>query len=360
MAGNTFGKVFRVTTFGESHGAAVGVIVDGCPSGVPFDTDFIASELQRRRPGQSKVTTARKEPEEPVILSGVFEGITTGTPIAVMVYNKDNRSQDYSNLKDIFRPSHADYTYRAKYGHRDYRGGGRASARETLARVIAGAIAKMVLRQASINIIAYTHSIGDISVKELDNNSLLASTIESNIVRCPDSTTAKAMEDAILEVKAVGDTLGGIVRCHVQGVPPGLGEPVFDKLHAALGSAVLSIPACKGFEIGAGFESCRMKGSQMNDLFDVDRGQVTTRSNFSGGVQGGISNGQDIVFSAAFKPVSTIIQEQETIDTSFQKTSYTPQGRHDPCVVPRAVPIVEAMAAIVICDYWLLSRVSKL
>ncbi len=361
MAGNSFGEIFKISTFGESHGEAVGVVIDGCPAGVDFDEELLRYELLRRRPGQSKVTTARNEPEQPIVLSGVFEGQTTGTPIAILVYNRDARTKDYDNLKDIFRPSHADYTYLAKYGRRDYRGGGRASARETVARVMAGAVAKMILKTAGIELLGFTKAIGALSYEPDSLDEIRREKIESNIIRCPDEVMAAEMEAAILQAKAEGDTLGGIVQCVIKGVPAGLGEPVFDKLHASLGKAVLSIPACKGFEIGTGFQSARMKGSQLNDLFITrENTQITTASNHSGGIQGGISNGQNIVFSAAFKPVSTILQKQKTLDIHFNPIEYIPKGRHDPSVVPRAVPIVEAMAAIVICDFWLRNRISVL
>ncbi len=359
MAGNTLGTIFKVMTFGESHGPAIGVVVEGCPSGIPFDMELVNRDLQRRRPGQSAVTTSRKEAEQPVLLSGVFEGKTTGTPIALLVYNQDHRSSDYKDLKQLFRPSHADYTYFKKYGHRDYRGGGRASARETVARVIAGAIAKMVLSRQGIKILAYTHSIGQWVCSSIDRSTLDTSIIESNVVRCPDIQKAEEMEAGILQAKSEGDTLGGVVKCIIRGVPVGLGEPVFDKLHAQLGHAVLSIPACKGFEIGAGFASTLKRGSDLNDIFEIKEGEVSTSTNNSGGIQGGISNGQDIVFSAAFKPVSTLLKKQKTVTKSKEEIEYIPRGRHDPCVVPRAVPIVEAMAAMVICDAWLMYKAMK-
>ncbi len=354
MAGNTFGSLFKVTTFGESHGEALGGIIDGCPAGLDLDFDAIETEMQRRKPGQSKIVTQRKEPDAVKFLSGIFEGKTTGTPIGFVIENTNQKSKDYSHIKDTYRPSHADYTYDKKYGIRDYRGGGRSSARETASRVAAGAIAKQMVSSIKIN--AFVSSVGDIFIdkpyQELD-----FSKIESNDIRCPDEATAKKMITRINKIKKQGDTVGGTITCVLQNVPVGLGEPVFDKLHAQLGKAMLSINAVKGFEFGSGFCGARMKGSEHNDLFNEDG---TTRSNLSGGIQGGISNGMDIYFRVAFKPVATIMQKQETINSKGEMTEMQGKGRHDPCVVPRAVPIVEAMAALVLADFWLLNKMSKL
>lgn len=351
---NTFGNIFRLTSFGESHGQAVGGVIDGCPSGVELDMDFIQYELDRRRPGQSSITTPRNEGDKVVFLSGIFEGKTTGAPIAFNVYNKNQHSSDYDNLKDIYRPSHADYTYAKKYGNRDYRGGGRSSARETIARVVAGSIAKLILKKMSISTVAYTSQVGNIA---LDNDyskyDLLQ--IESTPVRCPDLDKANEMIQLIEEVKSEGDTIGGVVTCVIKGVPVGLGEPVFGKLHAALGSAMLGINAVKGFEYGQGF-NVGMRGSEANDVFFNDDGKVGTLTNHSGGIQAGISNGQDIYFRVAFKPVSTILRDQKTVDKNGQNTNIKAKGRHDPCVLPRAVPIVEAMAALTVLDYYLLKQ----
>lgn len=352
MAGNTFGTLFKLTTFGESHGKAIGGVIDGCPPGVELDFEKIHQELQRRKPGQSKITTQRKEPDEVQFLSGIFEGKTTGTPIGFMIQNKDHRSRDYSHIKEIYRPSHADFTYDQKYGYRDYRGGGRTSARETACRVVAGAIAKQFLK---IDITAFVSSVGSITVEE-DYEQLDFAEIEENIVRCPDPEKAKEMEDYIKTVRKQGDTVGGVVSCFIEGVPTGLGEPVFDKLHAQLGKAMLSINAVKGFEYGSGFSGTRLRGSQHNDVFE-ESGK--TRTNNSGGIQGGISNGMPIYFKVAFKPVSTLMQVQETIDKKGQKVEMRGKGRHDPCVVPRAVPIVEAMAALVLADCTLLQATLK-
>ncbi|MHA7057216.1 chorismate synthase [Aquimarina sp. M1] len=353
MAGNTFGNLFRVTTFGESHGVAIGGIIDGCPSGVALDLEAIQAELDRRKPGQSAIVTQRKEPDTVVFYSGIFEGVTTGTPIGFVIKNANQKSKDYSHIKDSYRPSHADYTYDQKYGVRDYRGGGRSSARETASRVVAGAIAKQVLSGVSFN--AYVSGVG---VVKLDKpyTELDFSLTESNIVRCPDPMKAKEMEQYIKQIRKEGDTVGGLVSCAIAGVPIGLGEPVFDKLHAELGKAMLSINAVKGFEYGSGFAGSELKGSQHNDLFNTDR---TTKTNLSGGIQGGISNGMDIYFNVAFKPVATIMQDQETIDKEGNVVNMQGKGRHDPCVVPRAVPIVEAMAALVLVDYWLMNRTIK-
>lgn len=350
MAGNSFGKLFTLTTFGESHGPAIGGIIDGCPAGIELDMNTIQNEMNRRKPGQSEIVTQRKEPDTVEFLSGIFEGKTTGTPIGFQIKNTNQKSQDYSHIKDVYRPSHADFTYEKKYGVRDYRGGGRSSARETACRVVAGAIAKQVLKDVTIH--AFTSSVGDIFIdkryQELD-----FSKIESNDVRCPDETTANQMIKRIKEIRKEGDTIGGTVTCVIQNVPIGLGEPVFDKLHAELGKAMLSINAVKGFEYGSGFCGAKMKGSEHNDLFNANG---TTKSNLSGGIQGGISNGMDIYFRVAFKPVATIIQKQNTLDSQGNIIEMQGKGRHDPCVVPRAVPIVEAMAALVLADYLLLRR----
>lgn len=348
MAGNTFGKLFRLTTFGESHGAAIGGIIDGCPAGIVLDIDAIQYELDRRRPGQSAIVTQRKEADRVEFLSGIFEGKTTGAPIGFIVPNTNQKPDDYDHIKDVYRPSHADYTYDKKYGHRDYRGGGRSSARETISRVVGGAIAKQVIADVQIN--AFVSSVGDIFIDK-PYQALDFSLTESNAVRCPDAATAAKMENYIKQVRKDGDTVGGTITCVIQNVPVGLGEPVFDKLHAELGKAMLSINAVKGFEYGSGFCGARMKGSEHNDLFNADG---TTKSNLSGGIQGGISNGMDIYFRVAFKPVATIMQSQQTIDSSGNVIDMQGRGRHDPCVVPRAVAIVEAMAALVIADFKLL------
>ena len=350
MAGNSFGKLFKLTTFGESHGVAIGGIIDGCPSGIKLDFDAIQNEMNRRKPGQSKIVTQRKEPDTVEFYSGIFEGVTTGTPIGFVIHNTNQKSKDYSHIKDVYRPSHADYTYDQKYGVRDYRGGGRSSARETASRVVAGAIAKQFLSQIKIN--AYTSAVGDIKLGKAYQD-LDLSNIESNVIRCPDNETAERMIDRITEVKKQGDTIGGVITCVIQNVPVGLGEPVFDKLHAELGKAMLSINAVKGFEYGSGFEGSKMLGSAHNDIFNEDG---TTTTNLSGGVQGGITNGMDIYFNVAFKPVATTLQKQQTINSSGETVEMQGKGRHDPCVVPRAVPIVEAMAALVIADYALLRR----
>ncbi|HKO78157.1 MAG TPA: chorismate synthase [Flavobacterium sp.] len=350
MAGNSYGTLYRITTFGESHGEALGGIIDGCPSGIQLDLEAIQFEMSRRKPGQSSIVTQRKEPDDVQFLSGIFEGKTTGTPIGFIIPNTNQKSDDYSHIKDNYRPSHADYVYEKKYGVRDYRGGGRSSARETASRVVAGAIAKQMLSNIKIN--AYVSAVGPLSLdtpyEELD-----FSKIESNPVRCPDEAMAATMEDYIKQIRKEGDTVGGVVTCVIQNVPIGLGEPVFDKLHAELGKAMLSINAVKGFEFGSGFEGSKMKGSQHNDLYNPDG---TTRTNLSGGIQGGISNGMDIYFRVAFKPVATIMQKQESLNNKGNITEMTGKGRHDPCVVPRAVPIVEAMAAIVLADFYLLNK----
>ncbi len=356
--GNSFGKLFRITTFGESHGPAIGVIIDGCPAGLPIDESFIQSELARRKPGQSRITTQRKEEDAPKILSGVFEGVSTGTPIAIVIENQDQRSKDYSHIADTFRPSHADYTYEAKYGRRDYRGGGRSSARETAARVAAGAVAKLLLRKHNIYVQAYVSQVGDVKAPHFQELDL--SRTEDSIVRCPHPETAERMISLIDQVRLDRDTIGGVVTGVISGVPAGLGEPVFDKLHAVLGKAMLGINAVKGFEYGSGFEGIRMRGSQHNDAFYQDGDTIRTRTNFSGGIQGGISNGELIYFNVAFKPVATIMQDQESVDRSGKPVTVSGKGRHDPCVVPRAVPIVEAMAALVITDFLLQSRSARL
>ena len=347
MAGNTFGRIFRLTTFGESHGEAIGGVIDGCPSGITLDIDAIQNELNRRKPGQSAIVSQRKEADEVQFLSGIFEGKTTGAPIGFIVPNTNQKSDDYSHIKDVYRPSHADYTYEKKYGIRDYRGGGRSSARETVSRVVGGAIARQLMPNVRIN--AFVSSVGDIFIDK-PYQALDFSLTESNAVRCPDQVTAAKMEDYIKEVRKAGDTVGGTITCVLQNVPAGLGEPVFDKLHAELGKAMLSINAVKGFEYGSGFCGARMKGSEHNDLFNPDG---STKSNLSGGIQGGISNGMDIYFRVAFKPVATIMQPQQTIDSKGNEVKMQGRGRHDPCVVPRAVPIVEAMAALVLADFYI-------
>lgn len=351
---NTFGNIFRLTSFGESHGVAVGGVIDGCPAGLEIDMDFIQSELNRRRPGQSRITTPREEADAVEFLSGIFEGKSTGAPIGFLVRNQNQQSSDYDNLKDVFRPSHADFTYLKKYGIRDHRGGGRSSARETLSRVVAGAVAKLYLKQIGVSIIAYTSQVGDIKL-ENDYKKYDFSKIEDTPVRCPDIETAEQMIKLIKETQYKGDTIGGIITCVIEGTPIGLGEPVFGKLHAALGSAMLGINAVKGFEYGHGFDVSRF-GSEVNDSFFDDNGKINTRTNNSGGIQAGISNGQDIYFRVAFKPVSTILREQQTVDKEGKDTTIKARGRHDACVLPRAVPIVEAMAALTILDYYLLSK----
>lgn len=357
MAGNSFGQLFRITTFGESHGPSIGVIIDGCPAGLEIDKTFIQSELSRRRPGQSKIVTQRDEDDQFEILSGLFENKTTGTPICITIQNKDQRSHDYSEMADKFRPSHADYTYEAKYGNRDYRGGGRSSARETAARVAAGAVAKLLLNHYGIKITAYVSQIGHIKSPVILTPE--SEVIESNPVRCADPSTAVEMEQLVREIRKSGDTIGGKIFCIINGCPPGIGSPVFDKLHAELAKAMMGINAVKGFEYGSGFDSVTMRGSEHNDEFYMDDDKVSTRSNYSGGIQGGISNGMPIYFNVAFKPVATIPKNQQTIDKEGNAVNITGKGRHDPCVVPRAVPIVEAMAALVITDHLLLHRASK-
>ena len=354
MAGNTFGIFFKLTTFGESHGEAMGGVIDGCPAGVSIDLDAIENQMMRRRPGQSEIVTQRKEADTVRFLSGIFEGKTTGAPIGFIIENTNQKPADYTHIKDSYRPSHADYTFDKKYGHRDYRGGGRSSARETASRVAAGAIASQLL--GAIAITGYVSSVGDLTL-EKPYQKLDFNTVDSNVVRCPDAEMASKMIAKIKEVKKQGDTIGGIITCVIQNVPVGLGEPVFDKLHAQLGKAMLSINAVKGFEFGSGFKGATMNGSEHNDLFNQDG---TTKSNLSGGVQGGISNGMDIYFRVAFKPVATIMQKQQTINSKGEKVEMQGKGRHDPCVVPRAVPIVEAMAALTIADFWLANKLSKL
>lgn len=356
--GNSFGNLFKITTFGESHGPAIGVTIDGCPAGIQIDEDFIQSELDRRKPGQSKITTQRKEEDKFEILSGVFEGVSTGMPIALMIRNKDAKSKDYSHIADQFRPSHADYTYQQKYGTRDYRGGGRSSARETAARVAAGAIAKMMLQEKGIEFYAYVSQVGEIIAPHYTELDL--KNTESNIVRCPDQVTADKMIELIDSVRKDQDTIGGIVTGIIKNLPVGLGEPVFDKLHAELGRAMLSINAVKGFEYGSGFEGTKMRGSEHNDEFIKDGDKVKTKSNYSGGIQGGISNGEDVYFNVAFKPVATIMKDQESVDKDGNSVTVKGKGRHDPCVVPRAVPIVEAMAALVIADFYMIAQSGNL
>ena len=353
---NTFGHIFTLTTFGESHGEAVGGVIDGMPADIDIDMEFIQSELNRRRPGQSAITTSRQEADRVELLSGVFEGKSTGCPIGFIVRNTNQHSNDYENMRNLFRPSHADYTYFEKYGIRDHRGGGRSSARITISRCVGGALAKLVLRQKGISIQAYTSQVGDIALDK-DYSRYDLSLTETNAVRCPDQQKAAEMEALIAKVKAEGDTIGGIITCVIKGCPTGLGEPEFDKLHASLGQAMLSINAVKGFEYGDGFNSATMRGSQVNDVFVPSAGDqqpITTTTNHSGGIQGGISNGQDIYFRVAFKPVATILTEQQTVDKEGNATTFTAHGRHDPCVLPRAVPVVEAMAAMTILDYILL------
>lgn len=356
---NRIGNIFNLTSFGESHGEAIGGVIDGMPAGIKIDIERIQSELDRRRPGQSAIVTARNEKDKVKVLSGVFEGITTGTSIGFIIENTNQHSNDYSNIKDVFRPSHADYTYTSKYGVRDYRGGGRSSARETATRVVAGAFARQALEQLGVEIYAYTSQVGDISLERdyriYDNNC-----IESNIVRCPDAEKAQAMIDLISEVKATGDTIGGVITCVAKGVPVGLGEPVFGRLHSQLGAAMLSINAVKGFEYGLGFDFATKRGSEVNDSFKCENGIITTSTNNSGGIQGGISNGEDIYFRVAFKPVATLLRDVETIDAEGNEIILHAKGRHDPCVLPRAVPIVEAMTAIVLLDNYLMNKTTHL
>ncbi|MDA9144242.1 chorismate synthase [Flavobacteriaceae bacterium] len=353
MSGNIYGTLFRLATYGESHGPAIGGVIDGCPAGIKLDLEAIQNDLDRRKPGQSAIVTQRKEPDEVRFYSGIFEGKTTGTPIGFAIHNTNQKSKDYSHIKDSYRPSHADYVYDEKYGIRDYRGGGRSSARETASRVVAGAIAKQFLSPMSIQ--AYVSGVGTLAMNTHPSD-VDFSTIEDNPVRCPEPKMAVAMENYIKQIRKEGDTVGGIITCVIKNVPVGLGEPAFDKLHAELGKAMLSINAVKGFEYGSGFAGTQMKGSEHNDLFNTDG---TTQTNRSGGIQGGISNGMDIYFNVAFKPVATIMQNQETINSKGEKVEMQGKGRHDPCVVPRAVPIVEAMAALVLADFSLLKRTNK-
>lgn len=356
---NTIGNIFRLTTFGESHGEAIGGVVDGMPAGIPIDMAFIQQELNRRRPGQSHITTARQEADQVELLSGVFEGKTTGCPIGFIVRNTNQHSGDYDNMRELYRPSHADYTYSYKYGTRDHRGGGRSSARITISRCVAGALAKLVLKQIGVHITAFTSQIGDISL-DRDYSKYDLTQVDSNIVRCPDADKAEQMIRLIEEVKAEGDTIGGVITCVIQGCPAGLGEPEFGKLHAMLGAAMLSINAVKGFEYGEGFEGVTARGSEQNDIFVNKEGRITTMTNHSGGIQGGISNGQDIYCRIAFKPVATLLREQKTVDIQGKETILTAKGRHDPCVLPRAVPIVEAMAAMTILDAYLSDKARKM
>jgi chorismate synthase len=355
--GNTFGQLFRVTTFGESHGGGIGVVIDGCPPKIEISEADIQRELDRRRPGQSKITTQRKEDDRCEILSGVFEGKTLGTPIAVLVRNQDARPEAYTEMKKTFRPSHADFTYEAKYGIRNWQGGGRASARETIGRVAASAIARKVLRKfyANIDIVGYVTQVHEVMAK-IDRSKVKAEDVYANIVHCPDATAAKIMVDLIERVREEGDSLGGVIECVVHGAPPGLGEPVFDKLEADLAKAMLSLPATKGFEIGSGFSATRMRGSEHNDPFEMQGNRVRTSTNNSGGVQGGISNGEEIYFRVAFKPTATIAREQQTVTAGGELTKLAARGRHDSCVLPRAVPMVEAMTALVLCDHALRQR----
>jgi chorismate synthase len=355
---NSFGQLFKLTTFGESHGAGIGGIIDGCPAGLNIDVDFVQTELDRRKPGQSKITTQRNETDTVQFYSGIFEGKSTGTPIGFFIKNKDQHSDDYNNLKDIFRPSHADYTYIEKYGIRDHRGGGRSSARETIARVVGGAIAKQLLAQLNISVQAYVQSVGTIDIEKSYTELDLALT-ETNIVRCPDLDIAEKMIARIEEAGRNNDTVGGTISCVIKGVPTGWGAPVFNKLHADLGFAMLGINAVKGFEYGSGFEGTKLTGSEHNDIFITENGKVKTVTNHSGGIQGGISNGQDIYLKVAFKPIATLLKEQKTIDANLNETTINPKGRHDPCVLPRAVPIVESMAALVLADHFLLNKSSK-
>lgn len=355
---NTIGKLFTFTSFGESHGKGIGGIVDGCPPGIELDEDFIQHELDRRKPGQSAIATPRKEDDKVEFLSGVFEGKTTGTPIAFIIWNQNQHSKDYDHLKEVYRPSHADYTYQQKYGIRDHRGGGRSSARETASRVVAGAIAKLVLRQAGVDIRAFTSQVGPIAMTQtLDSTDL--SLIESNIVRCPQPDVAQQMIDYIAALKKDGDSTGGIISCVIRGVPIGWGEPIFDKLQARLAAAMMSINASHGFDYGKGFDGVALKGSEMNDSFIRKEDRITTRTNNSGGIQGGISNGEDIYFRVLFKPVATISKKQDTVDTSLTEVELQARGRHDPCVLPRAVPIVEAMAALTLVDLYLNAKATS-
>lgn len=357
---NSFGNIFRLTSFGESHGAAIGGVIDGMPAGIAIDLDAVQRELDRRRPGQSAIVTARNEKDRVRILSGLLDGVTTGTSIGFIIENENQHSADYGNIKDAFRPSHADYTYTTKYGLRDYRGGGRSSARETAARVVAGAFARQALAQLGIDLYAYTSQVGEIALSR-DYRLYSRDAIDTNAVRCPDATKAAEMEQLIKQVKGEGDTIGGIITGVITGVPVGLGEPVFGKLHAMLGAAMLSINAVKGFEYGDGFDFATRRGSEVNDAFTTDsEGRVRTATNHSGGIQGGISNGEDIIFRVAFKPVATLLRDVNTIDKDGNSITLKARGRHDPCVLPRAVPIVEAMAAMVILDAYLLNKTTHL
>ncbi|MEZ5008544.1 MAG: chorismate synthase [Chitinophagales bacterium] len=358
MPGNNFGQVFKISTYGESHGPAIGVVIDGCPAGIEINEALIQKDMDRRKPGQSKIVTQRKEEDTFEILSGVFEGISQGTPISILIRNKDQRSKDYSHIKDTYRPSHADFTYDAKYGSRDYRGGGRSSARETAARVAAGAIAKQLLSKEGVQVDAYVSKVGHLQLDKTYNELDLAK-IDDNIIRCPDAGMAEQMIEFIQQIKKQGDTIGGVITGVVRGVPVGLGEPAFDKLHADLGKAMLSINAVKGFEYGSGFAGTDLKGSEHNDIFETVDGKVTTVTNHSGGIQGGISNGMDIYFQVAFKPVATIMRDQASVDKEGEKAVVSGKGRHDPCVLPRAVPIVEAMTALVLADHLLRNRLAK-
>lgn len=350
---NTFGKLFTFTSFGESHGKAIGGIIDGCPPNVDIDEEFIQNELNRRRPGQSDIVTPRKEEDKVEFLSGIFESKTTGTPIAFVIWNNNQHSKDYNHLKDIYRPSHADYTYHMKYGIRDHRGGGRSSARETAGRVVAGAVAKLALKKAGIEIIAYTSQVGPI---KMDETTLDFSQIENNMVRCPEPATAEKMVSYIRELKEQGDSTGGIISCTIKGTPAGWGDPIFDKLSARLAQAMFSINAVHGFDYGKGFDGVAMRGSEMNDPFVILDNKVRTETNYSGGIQGGISNGEDIYFRVAFKPVATISQKQNTVDIHSKEVELEAKGRHDPCVLPRAVPVVEAMAAMALMDFYLMDH----
>jgi len=359
MSGNSFGNIFKLTSFGESHGEAIGGIIDGCPAGLKIDVDFVQHELDRRKPGQSHIVTQRKESDTVNFLSGIFEGTTTGAPIGFVIYNENQKSADYEHLKDAYRPSHADFTYQQKYGHRDYRGGGRSSARETASRVVAGAVAKLLLKHYWIEIIAYVSQVHHIKLDKLYTE-IKAADIEKNIIRCPDEKTAQQMIEHIENIRKQGDTVGGTITCVVKNTPGGLGEPVFNKLHAELAKAMLSINAVKGFEYGAGFNSTNYKGSELNDIFENKNGGIRTKTNYSGGIQGGISNGEDIYFNVAFKPVATLMQKQQSVNAAGDEITLEGRGRHDPCVLPRAVPIVEAMTALVLADYLLLNKTTKL
>lgn len=357
--GNTFGHIYRLTTFGESHGPAIGGVIDGVPAGFPLDIEAVQRELDRRRPGQSAITTARRESDTVTFLSGIFDGRTTGTPIGFVINNADHHSADYENLRDVYRPSHADFTYEAKYGIRDYRGGGRSSARETACRVVGGAVARQILGQMGIEVAAWTSAVGKIEMND-SSAEISGADVEANAVRCPDPVAAAEMEALIRRVKVEGDTVGGVVSCVVTGVPAGLGEPVFDRLNSMLAGAMMSINAAKGFELGMGFAGARCRGSEMIDLFTSDdAGRISTVTNHSGGIQGGISNGAPIRFKVAFKPVATLLREVETVDRDGNPATVKARGRHDPCVVPRAVPVVEAMAAMVILDAWLMNKSTR-